>query len=79
MATTAVGSVACTSEGRTVQHRLSKRPMISMPPDRVSSAPFSSDEMQVSQHSSTAACGWEQEVHFTVLIANEVVWLCGCK
>ena len=52
--------------------------MINTPPERVSSAPFSSDEMQVSQHSSTAACRWQQEVQDDALCADEVVWLCSC-
>ena len=38
------------------QQRASRDPKMSTPPERVSSSPFRSDETQVSQHSSTAAC-----------------------
>lgn len=52
----AAGWLAGTSFGMMVQQRASREPRMSIPPDLVSSSPFSSDETHVNQHSSTAAC-----------------------
>lgn len=52
----AAGWLAGTSLGMMVQQRASRDPRMSIPPDRVNSSPFNSDETHVNQHSSTAAC-----------------------